>query len=63
MHYDKIEMTLNTVKIEVEQTEKIEESLIKEYKELNDKCDIIINKIRNKKRKKQLILIPLSEEK
>tara|TARA_R110000868_G_scaffold46524_5_gene153640 strand:+ start:22785 stop:22970 length:186 start_codon:yes stop_codon:yes gene_type:complete len=61
MHYDKIEACLNTAKIEINQSEKIENDLIKEYKELNDKCDIIINKIRSKKRKKQLQ--PFSEEK
>lgn len=61
MHYDKIEASLNTAKIEIDQSEKIEDDLIKEYRELNNKCDIIINKIRNKKRKKQLQ--PFSEEK
>lgn len=62
MNYDKIEAALNTVKIDAEKSEKIENSLIQEYKELNDKCDIIINKIKNKKRKKKQ-LRPLSEEK
>ena len=42
MHYDKIEACLNTAKIEINQSEKIENDLIKEYKELNVCCSSTI---------------------
>ena len=64
MNHEIIEkINFNTAKIEIDQAEKVEDNLIKEFKELNDKCDVIINKIKKKHKQNKFKLISIPEEK
>ncbi len=41
----------NLILINSEEPETVEDTIVEDYRKLNDKCDVVINKIKNRKKK------------